>query len=109
VIDPYGRIIKQLGLSQEGIIDAALTNALQHLTPYAPLGDRVLLGLLLVALLVPPRRAFGRESPPRITPVHHHGRSILVAMSKIGTDRAMTPDRPLIARGHVRVSEHTSV
>jgi len=61
VIDPYGRIIKQLGLSQQGIIDAALTNALQHLTPYARLGDRVLLGLLLVALLVAAARERERE------------------------------------------------
>ena len=49
VIDPYGRIIKQLALGQEGVVDAALPRALPQLTPYARLGDRVLFGLLLVA------------------------------------------------------------
>jgi len=52
VVDPYGRIIKQLALGQEGVVDAALPRALPHLTPYAWLGDRVLFGLLLVASLV---------------------------------------------------------
>jgi apolipoprotein N-acyltransferase len=51
VIDPYGRIIKQLALGQEGVVDAALPRALPQLTPYARLGDRVLLGLLLVTSL----------------------------------------------------------
>jgi apolipoprotein N-acyltransferase len=51
VIDPYGRIIKQLSLGQEGVVDAALPGALPHLTPYARLGDRVLFGLLLVTSL----------------------------------------------------------
>jgi apolipoprotein N-acyltransferase len=52
VIDPYGRIIKQLGLGQEGVIDAALPRALPHLTPYARFGDHILFGLLLIASLV---------------------------------------------------------
>jgi apolipoprotein N-acyltransferase len=52
VIDPYGRIIKQLALGQEGVVDAALPRALPQLTPYARLGDRVLFGSLLVASLV---------------------------------------------------------
>jgi len=45
------RIIKQLALGQEGVVDAALPRALPQLTLYARLGDRVLFGLLLVASL----------------------------------------------------------
>jgi apolipoprotein N-acyltransferase len=49
VIDPYGRIIKQLALGQEGVADAALPRALPQRTPYARLGDGVPFGLLLLA------------------------------------------------------------
>jgi apolipoprotein N-acyltransferase len=57
VIDPVGRVIKQLPLATEGVLDAPLPRALGP-TPYVRLGDApawLLLGA--AAILVIRRRA----------------------------------------------------
>jgi apolipoprotein N-acyltransferase len=50
LIDPYGRVIEVIPLSQPGVRDVPLPAALAGLTPYARFGDMTLLvQLLLVA------------------------------------------------------------
>jgi apolipoprotein N-acyltransferase len=49
VIDPYGRVVKSLGLGSRGVIDAPLPAALAA-TPYARFGDWLLLALLAAAV-----------------------------------------------------------
>ena len=49
VVDPYGRVVAQLALGQEGVLDSPLPAALP-LTPYARLGDFALLIVLAAAL-----------------------------------------------------------
>jgi apolipoprotein N-acyltransferase len=56
VMDPYGRVIKRLGLDDVGIIDSALPAALPA-TPYARFGDLMLLPLMVVAAAAATRRA----------------------------------------------------
>ncbi len=52
IIDPLGRIVASLGLEQTGIVDGPLPRPLEAPTPYARLGDRIVLPLLLgVALM----------------------------------------------------------
>lgn len=57
VVDPYGRVIAQLALGHEGVLDSPLPAALP-LTPYARLGDLSLLILLVsvVGLILLNRR-----------------------------------------------------
>jgi apolipoprotein N-acyltransferase len=51
VIDPYGRVVRRLGLDDVGIVDSPLPTALPP-TPYSRLGDTIFL-LLLVVCLIP--------------------------------------------------------
>jgi apolipoprotein N-acyltransferase len=56
MIDPYGRVIEMISLSQPGVRDVPLPAALPGLTPYARFGDmtllaQFLLGLCAIALL----------------------------------------------------------
>jgi apolipoprotein N-acyltransferase len=83
-----GESLNSLAWSQQSIIVAALTNALQHLTPYARLGGRVLLGLLLVAVAaatciwaITMGDRFGRDvlKPGQI--VHDSGPLLIAVMS----------------------------
>lgn len=48
VVDPYGRILAQLNLGREGVLDSPLPTAVPA-TLYARLGDGMLAGLLAVA------------------------------------------------------------
>jgi len=68
VVDPYGRVLAHLGLGQEGVLDSLLPAAAPGLTPYAQLGDRLLLGLVLftafLAWMLSDRRAL-IQSPRR--------------------------------------------
>ena len=52
VVDAHGRVQARLAIMTTGVLDAALPRATPHPTFYARLGDRVLLVLLLLALLV---------------------------------------------------------
>ena len=49
-VDPYGRVVKRLGLDDIGILDSALPAALPP-TLYSRLGDAVFLALLLICLI----------------------------------------------------------
>lgn len=49
VVDPYGRIVKQLGLNRRGVIDARLPKALPK-TIYARFGDLLFLIILVLSL-----------------------------------------------------------
>jgi apolipoprotein N-acyltransferase len=49
VIDPYGRVLASLALGREGVLDAALPQALPP-TPFARVGNWVLLVLLAAAI-----------------------------------------------------------
>lgn len=49
VIDPYGRIVAQLGLGREGVLDSVLPTALPP-PPYARVGDLALAILFVLAL-----------------------------------------------------------
>jgi apolipoprotein N-acyltransferase len=51
VIDPYGRIVKRLGLDDIGVIDSALPRGLAEPPLYARVGDWMLLMLMLAAVL----------------------------------------------------------
>lgn len=51
VVDPYGRIVAQLGLGREGVLDSALPRALPA-PPYARWGDLTLLALFLAAFVL---------------------------------------------------------
>lgn len=48
VIDPYGRVLASLALGREGVLDAALPEALPP-TPFARFGNGILLALLAAA------------------------------------------------------------
>ena len=61
VIDPAGRIVAQLGLGIEGVLDARLPAALPP-TVYAQLRDIPTLVIIAVALLLVIRRRFARRS-----------------------------------------------
>lgn len=50
VIDPYGRVIKHLGLGQAGTIDSPLPMALGALTPFARLGHWMTALTLVISL-----------------------------------------------------------
>lgn len=51
VIDPYGRIVKTLGLGRRGVLDSALPQALPP-TPYSKLGDWFALFTVVAGLMV---------------------------------------------------------
>ena len=51
VVDPLGRVIKELPLGTEGVIDAALPQAIAP-TPYVQLGDTIAYALVAAALLL---------------------------------------------------------
>ena len=59
VIDPYGRIIAELGLGREGVIDSTLPKPLPGLTPFARFGNAI--PLLLAALAGALGIAIGRR------------------------------------------------
>jgi len=46
VVDAHGRIVGKLALGTEGVLDAALPKALDYLTPYARVGDTIILAVL---------------------------------------------------------------
>ncbi len=50
MIDPYGRILSQLDLGSEGILDVALPKALKNRTLYGRFGDGILV-LMMVAIV----------------------------------------------------------
>jgi apolipoprotein N-acyltransferase len=53
VVDPYGRVIEQLPLGTEGVLDSRLPQPLER-TPYLRLGDaagKVLFGIALVLVV----------------------------------------------------------
>jgi apolipoprotein N-acyltransferase len=52
VIDPAGRILSYLEINTEGVLDAALPMAVEHLPPYARFGDLIVFSLGLAGLLV---------------------------------------------------------
>ena len=52
VIDPAGRILSYLEINTEGVLDAALPMAVEHLPPYARFGDLIVFTLGLAGLLV---------------------------------------------------------
>ncbi|NQU60099.1 MAG: apolipoprotein N-acyltransferase [Rhodospirillales bacterium] len=63
VIDPYGRIVKRLGLGQAGIIDSPLPEALEGLTLFARFGNWMTALILVMALvmgLVLPQATMGK-------------------------------------------------
>ncbi|WP_316177824.1 MULTISPECIES: apolipoprotein N-acyltransferase [unclassified Bradyrhizobium] len=62
VIDPVGRIVKQLPLGAEGVLDSALPVALQP-TVYAKLGDIPVAILLVIALSTVVRRRVAQKLP----------------------------------------------
>jgi apolipoprotein N-acyltransferase len=51
VIDPYGRVVKRLGLDDIGVIDSALPRGLAEPPLYAWAGDWMLLILMVVTAL----------------------------------------------------------
>ncbi|MCH8187393.1 MAG: apolipoprotein N-acyltransferase, partial [Proteobacteria bacterium] len=59
VVDPYGRVLKQLGVGVTGVIDSRLPAPLDGLTIYARYGDKVPGALFIVGIL---GVAFGRRS-----------------------------------------------
>ncbi|MBF0268235.1 MAG: apolipoprotein N-acyltransferase [Alphaproteobacteria bacterium] len=52
VIDPYGRVVAELGLGQEGILDSRLPKPLNEATIYARTGDVPSIGVLILLLIV---------------------------------------------------------
>ena len=56
IIDPLGRIVGRLGLEETGIVDGPLPRPLAGPTPYARLGDRIVLllvvGVALMGILI---------------------------------------------------------
>ena len=48
-VDPYGRVIAELGLGEAGVLDGALPKPVAGLTPYARFGDALLAVALLLA------------------------------------------------------------
>ena len=52
VVDPYGRVVKKLGLGAEGVVDSQLPAALRTPPPYARWGSFPLGALLVSALLL---------------------------------------------------------
>ena len=62
MIDPVGRIIAQLPLGAEGILDAALPAALRP-TIYAKAGDIPAIILLVIALGTVVRRRVAEKRP----------------------------------------------
>jgi len=52
VIDPVGRILSYLEINTEGVLDATLPMAVEHLPPYARFGDLIVFSLGLAGLLV---------------------------------------------------------
>ncbi|MBR0692345.1 apolipoprotein N-acyltransferase [Bradyrhizobium lablabi] len=62
VIDPLGRIVAQLGLGIEGVLDAGLPSAIAP-TIYARVGDIPAAVILIAALTIVLRRRFLRRKP----------------------------------------------
>ena len=58
VVDAYGRTVARLGLGREGVIDADLPAALEGVTVYGLLGDRIVLVMIVVvaAAAIPLRK-----------------------------------------------------
>jgi apolipoprotein N-acyltransferase len=46
IVDPYGRLVARIGLLREGVIDGPLPAALSRPTPYARLGNAIVLALI---------------------------------------------------------------
>jgi len=57
IIDPYGRITKQLGLEMRGVIDGQLPRSLPEKTIYARIGNEAVLALAVALVLWPRARA----------------------------------------------------
>jgi apolipoprotein N-acyltransferase len=68
VVDPYGRVLAQLGLGEEGVLDSPLPAPAPGLTLYAQYGDSVPGGLIvlmaLVAWALPDRRVSNGPRAP---------------------------------------------
>lgn len=60
VVDPYGRIVAQLPLGEQGVVDAPLPEALPP-TPYVRFGDKAFFALLALGLVL---AYAGRRSVP---------------------------------------------
>ena len=52
VVDPYGRVVAQLGLGGAGILDAALPMALPNATLYAKYGDWISIVIFLFSAII---------------------------------------------------------
>lgn len=52
VVDPYGRVAAELGLGEQGVIDAPLPSALAALTPFARFGNWLVGILILLAAAI---------------------------------------------------------
>ncbi|MBV8651012.1 MAG: apolipoprotein N-acyltransferase, partial [Alphaproteobacteria bacterium] len=50
VIDPYGKVVRRLGLDDIGVVDSVLPEPLPP-TPYSRFGDSLFLLLLLICLI----------------------------------------------------------
>jgi len=63
VIDPFGRVVKGLGLGESGVVDSGLPIPTATLTPYARFGDSV--ALILASLLAISAVCWGKLSNRR--------------------------------------------
>jgi apolipoprotein N-acyltransferase len=61
IVDPYGRITASLALGEQAVLDGALPEPLDGLTPFARWGNRV--SLMLIALVAATAFAVGRRTP----------------------------------------------
>ena len=52
MIDPYGRIVGEIGMGQQGVIDVAVPAALGWVPPYARLGDWLVLAFITVGIIL---------------------------------------------------------
>jgi len=67
IIDPYGRVLGELGLKQEGVVDGLLPEALP-ITKFVMWGrwiELAVLSLALVGYLAFSRRFGNQSGPPR--------------------------------------------
>lgn len=51
IVDPYGRIMAQLGLNEIGVVDGGLPAAIVQRPPYARIGDHALLAFAIAVLI----------------------------------------------------------